>query len=146
MAVIEGRTWLEILSAAECWQLVERAPIGRLAVVHDGAPEIFPINFVVHKGGVVFRTARGTKLAAVHGFGNVAFEVDGVDRDAETGWSVVVKGTAKVVRSPEEVVELRSLALRLWAPGDKDWFVRIIPSEITGRRIMGGQHPDGGAS
>ena len=39
MAVIEGRTWLELLAVEECWRLVEAEEIGRVAVLVDGIPE-----------------------------------------------------------------------------------------------------------
>ena len=58
---------------------------GRFAIAIANHPDIFPINYVVDHGTVVFRTAEGTKLAgAVLGTG-VAFEVDGLDTQAKRG-------------------------------------------------------------
>src|SRR6476619_2758028 len=48
---------MEHLSVSESWSLVRSAPVGRLAVVVDGRPEIFPLNHVVDHGTLVFRTA-----------------------------------------------------------------------------------------
>ena len=42
-------------------------------------PDIFPINYVVDHGAVVFRTAEGTKLAAAVLGQGVAFEIDGYE-------------------------------------------------------------------
>ena len=68
--------------------------VGRLAVSITNLPDIFPINYVVDRGTVVFRTAEGTKLAAAVLGRGVAFEVDGVDDAAGEAWSVVIKGHA----------------------------------------------------
>jgi nitroimidazol reductase NimA-like FMN-containing flavoprotein (pyridoxamine 5'-phosphate oxidase superfamily) len=53
------------LDARECWTLLRTADVGRLALVVDDCPEIFPVNFVVDHGTLLFRTAAGSKLAAL---------------------------------------------------------------------------------
>jgi hypothetical protein len=109
--------------------------VGRLAVAVTGAPEIFPVNFVVDHGTVVFRTAEGTKLHAAM-IAPVAFEADGrVAGEADVAWSVVVKGRAEEIRRLDEVVAGTELPLFPWHPSPKDRFVRIVPREITGRRF-----------
>lgn len=66
------------LTVSACWELLRQAVVGRLAVVVDGGPEIFPVNYLVDHGSIIFRTAEGTKLAnAIDG--PVAFEVDDYD-------------------------------------------------------------------
>ena len=52
----------EVLGEPACWELLEGASVGRLAVDVAGQPDIFPVNFVVDRGSIVFRTAAGTKL------------------------------------------------------------------------------------
>ena len=84
---------IEVLSTNQCWELLRESPVGRLAVVVDGSPDIFPVNPVVDHGTIVFRTTAGTKLAAAKGR-DVAFEVDGYDAGTAQAWSVVVKGRA----------------------------------------------------
>ena len=56
------------LDARECWAALRTADVGRLALVVDGRPEIFPVNFVVDHGTILFRTATGSKLAAIAPF------------------------------------------------------------------------------
>ena len=68
------------LDESACWGLLRSAEVGRLAVVVNHRPEIFPINFVVDHATVVFRTAGGTKLEWGAGR-DVAFEVDGYEPD-----------------------------------------------------------------
>ncbi|WP_426566209.1 pyridoxamine 5'-phosphate oxidase family protein [Angustibacter sp. McL0619] len=73
-----------MLSASQAWQLLRGAPFGRLAVVLDACPDIFPVNHVVDHGSVVFRTEVGAKLIGSDGQ-QVAYEADGFDVHAQTG-------------------------------------------------------------
>lgn len=129
----------EELDSARCLALLRGVPYGRLAVIVNGRPEIFPVNHAVHHGSVVFRTANGTKLQAAVGQ-PVAYQADGVDEAAGTAWSVVISGTAHQVQQLHEVLEALELPVFPWQEGAKPYFVRIDPDSITGRRfpIQGG--------
>ena len=142
MAVIDPRTWLEHLTPAQCWQLLASAPVGRVGVLHDSAPEIYPVNHAVDQGSIVFRTDPGTKLHSLTRSPAVCFEADAVDPATAAGWSVLVKGTAREVRHPDECARLRTLDLRHWSVGPKAHWVRIVADEVTGRRIWA-PAPDG---
>lgn len=126
---------ITVLPMNVCWMLLRLAEVGRLAVVLDGRPEVFPINFVVDHGSVVFRTAAGTKLAAILARPDVAFEVDGYDSEAGEAWSVVIKGVAKQIKRIEELIETPGLPLFPWHAGPKHQFVRITPEVVSGRRF-----------
>lgn len=126
--------WQE-LSKSECFQLLAREHLGRVAVVDDRGPVVFLVNFVLDRHMVVFRTDAGTKLDAACRGSRVAFEVDGTDAAAHTGWSVVVRGEAVEVSDPAELARLRKLPLDPWAPGAKTHYVRILPAALAGRRI-----------
>jgi uncharacterized protein len=134
--------WQE-LTKGECFQLLAGAQLGRVAVVDDRGPVVFPVNFVLDRHMVVFRTDEGTKLDAAARGGRVAFEVDGADATAHTGWSVVVRGEAVEVTDPAELARLRKLRLFPWAPGAKSRYVRILPAKLTGRRIAVSAGPSG---
>ena len=138
MTVIDGRTWLEHLSLDECWEALAQSSVGRVGVVVDSAPEIYPVNFVVDGHSVVFRTDPGNKLRGLDRSPSVCFEVDLVDPDAKTGWSVLVKGRAVEVTTAEEQRALVDLPLELWAFGDKSHWIRIRAHEVTGRQIHRG--------
>ena len=60
----------------------------------DRGPVVFPVNFVLDRHRVVYRTGEGTKLDAAYRGSRVAFEIDGTDTAARTGWSVLVRGEA----------------------------------------------------
>jgi pyridoxamine 5'-phosphate oxidase-like protein len=90
--------WQE-LTKSECFALLARAHLGRVAAVDDRGPVVFPVNFVFDRHTVVLRTDEGTKLDAAVKGSRVAFEIDGADPATRTGWSVLVRGEA-VERSP----------------------------------------------
>jgi nitroimidazol reductase NimA-like FMN-containing flavoprotein (pyridoxamine 5'-phosphate oxidase superfamily) len=136
MAVIEGRTWLELLSPDACRRHLTQEQIGRVAVVVDGHPEIFPVNYLADDdSNIWFRTAPGTKLGGVDPASTVAFEIDGIDEDYKSGWSVLVVGDAHEVADHERITRAKADTLAPWAGGEKDHFIVITPTKVTGRRI-----------
>lgn len=145
MGVIDPRTWLEHLSSSMCWELLASTPVGRVGVLVDSAPEIYPVNFAVDGHTVVFRTDPGSKLRGIDRSPSVCFEVDGVDRAAES-WSVLLKGRAEAVTEAADRRALDDLPLRPWALGQKSHWIRIRPREVTGRRIHQPRPPSAGRS
>jgi uncharacterized protein len=126
---------LQELTRAECFALLAGERLGRVAVVDDRGPVVFPVNFVLDRHTVVFRTEPGTKLAAAGLRGRVCFEADGTDAAARAGWSVIVRGEITEITDRAELARLRELPLRAWAAGTRDRYVRILPAVLTGRRI-----------
>jgi nitroimidazol reductase NimA-like FMN-containing flavoprotein (pyridoxamine 5'-phosphate oxidase superfamily) len=130
-----NRTDME-LSAHDSWVLLRQAVVGRLALIVDDQPDIFPVNYKVDHGSVLFRTAQGRKLAGAVGH-TVAFEVDGYVEETASAWSVVVKGTAKEVMRLYDVLEaFVEVPLYPWHPSPKSHVIRIEPDSITGRRFQ----------
>jgi nitroimidazol reductase NimA-like FMN-containing flavoprotein (pyridoxamine 5'-phosphate oxidase superfamily) len=134
---------LQRLDDEECWRVLQRYSIGRVGIVHLGAPMIFPVNYAVEGRSVVFRTAPGTKLAMAAIGRQAVFEVDDAFDVLETGTSVMVHGTLEEVREPEERDRILGLPLRCWAPGDRDHVVRVRTSYVSGRRIVPHDFVDG---
>jgi len=131
------RSGLERLSRQECVALMQGEEVGRLVVVDNGRPLIFPVNYVLDGEAPVFRTASGTKLWASTR-APVAFEADSVDKETRSGWSVVVHGIAQEVTAfdrPDLQARVAGLPVEPWAPGERPSFVRIEPRLITGRRV-----------
>lgn len=126
----------EHLDEQECWSLLAEDEIGRLAVAVSGRPDIFPVNYVVDGDDIVVRTSAGLKLAAAVLGTGVAFEVDGLDHDRHRGWSVVAHGRAEEIEGVEPRLHAEDLHIRPWAGGDKPRFIRIVVSELTGRRLV----------
>jgi len=130
-----------VLGEDECWRMLARTDVGRLAVSVSGEPQIFPVNFVIDNRSVLFRTAEGTKLASLAVSARVAFEVDGFDAATGEAWSVVVRGAAKMLDKLNDVYAAQELPLFSWEATPKPVFVRITPRAITGRRVIAARAP-----
>jgi uncharacterized protein len=126
---------VEVLPEHACWMQLRSTEVGRLAVCADSSPDIFPINFLVDHGTVVFRTAQGSKLSAALSTPVVAFEADGYDKDAKEAWSVVVRGHVEEVVQLHERIDIVDLPLFPWHGGAKPIFLRLVPETISGRRF-----------
>jgi nitroimidazol reductase NimA-like FMN-containing flavoprotein (pyridoxamine 5'-phosphate oxidase superfamily) len=135
MRLKDSRTGIELMDRALCLRLLAADTVGRLAVVSGGAPVILPVNYALDGEAIVIRTAPGTKLDSA---GQMAcFEIDAFDRATRHGWSVVVSGVLEEagVHASRELMTMHSLDVTPWAEGDRDHWLRLVPSRITGRRV-----------
>jgi len=126
-----------VLAREECLHLLASHSFGRLAVAMD-SPVIRPVNYVFDERSqsVAFRTADGSKFHAMLTNGNAAFEIDGIDPDSRTGWSVIIVGMTEEVTSQSEARRLDRLGLETWTPGHKAHWMRIRAWTVSGRRIV----------
>jgi len=123
------------LTSAECRRLIAPGGIGRIALGTLSGPVVVPVNFAVLADTVVVRTAEGTVIDG-HANEQVALEVDHIDEALCQGWSVLVRGSAHRVAHPAELRHLQEDAMVWpWAGGEREVYVRIVPRQITGRRI-----------
>ncbi|OBI23452.1 pyridoxamine 5'-phosphate oxidase [Mycobacterium sp. E2327] len=125
-----------ILPEHECWALMSGVALGRLVTSVDGVPEIFPVNFVVQHKSILFRTAEGTKLVSTAINNRVLFEVD--EHNVAEGWSVIVKGRARSLRTDEQIQEAERAQLLPWLSSEKTHYVRVLADMVTGRRFRFG--------
>lgn len=140
---------LQDLSPTECWALLRgnQHHVGRVAFDEGSAdPDgrwrprltILPVNYVLDVDQVVFRTAAGSKLDQAAAGATMAFAIDSV---ATTGphprhaWSVLARGTARVVTARDEAIYLSLSRLEPDAGGLRPHFVAVRVEEISGRRL-----------
>ena len=123
------------LEPADCYRLLATSSVGRLVSTDNALPLVLPVNYCLDGHNVVFRTAPDGRLAAATHNVVVAFEVDSIDEETWTGWSVVVTGVASPLTSPGDVVRAGQLGLVSWLGEDRDHFVQIVPGLVTGRRL-----------
>ena len=124
------------IDLAECERLLKKTPVGRVGFDFAGKPMVLPVNYRLFNGDIVFRTTLGRKLQRVASDYPVAFEVDSWDETSETGWSVLISGSASEIEEWDEFRKVELLGLEPWAEAEeKERWVRIIPTKITGRRI-----------
>ena len=128
-----------ILSDRQSWELLGSVVLGRIVTAVDNEAHIFPVNFAVQNRTILFRTAEGTKLVSAAINNQVLFEAD--DHNLVEGWSVIVSGTARTLRTDEELEEAEKAQLMPWTPTIKTHCVRIRPQRVTGRRFRFGTAP-----
>jgi nitroimidazol reductase NimA-like FMN-containing flavoprotein (pyridoxamine 5'-phosphate oxidase superfamily) len=121
------------VTAAECLELLATETVGRVVYSDRRGPLAVPVNYVVHEGTVLFRTRRGTLADHLREASTCAFEVDRLDAHLRSGWSVLVRGSAAVVRHPSGLVWPVP-----WVGGVRPLLIRITPTELTGRRVTSG--------
>jgi len=131
----DERSTVDDLSESACWALLRTTSVGRVAVWVGDHPDIFPINYAVDHGTVVFRSGAGTKVSAALSDSPVALEADGYDEETAEAWSVVVKGRAEEITGGEDLLDTIDLPLFPWQAGDKGRFIRIVPTTTSGRRF-----------
>ncbi|WP_395638353.1 pyridoxamine 5'-phosphate oxidase family protein [Pseudolysinimonas sp.] len=129
-----------VLAESACWRALEATPVGRIAIAIGEDVEVFPVNYTTDGGRILFRTAPGSKLLALTAHPTVTFEIDGFDDAA--AFSIVVKGRAERIESQQEMDAADLLPLAPWIPTLKYRWVRIIPTEITGRVFRRDREPD----
>lgn len=132
---------LEALTRNECLELLGRCSLGRVAFTERALPAIRPINYAL-VGHQLLLSTRAESLGRRLDGQVVAFEVDQIDATAGTGWSVVVTGTARLLRSPGELMRLAAVPPVTLAGDGHDARVCIVPGQISGRRIR----PEAGAA
>jgi hypothetical protein len=122
------------LSPYECWQLVEEPiPIARVVWTDGHSATIVPVNYAVADGALWFQSSPGSRLARECNGRQVLVEIDSVDADTKSGWSVIVTGVAENVEADDVPNFLGQL--EVWPRGPRTTFVRVHPDQVTGRRL-----------
>jgi nitroimidazol reductase NimA-like FMN-containing flavoprotein (pyridoxamine 5'-phosphate oxidase superfamily) len=136
---------VETLDEAESLRLISPGGIGRLAYTGRYGLTVFPVNYAVHDGAIVFRTAQDSPTGEdlytgiAHAEYAVAFEIDDIDPAAREGWSVLIHGPAHYMTTESERAAVRASGVEPWPGGERELAIRITPTRITGRRLR--QHP-----
>ena len=133
MLIDEG---LELLDDPEALRLLATSEVGRVGVTIGALPAIFPVNYRLIDGCVVFRSAPGSKLSAAASRTVVAFEVDDYNAADRSGWSVLLVGLSEVVDDLDVTFKTFESGLETYVDGPRGAIVRITPTFVSGRRIV----------
>ena len=134
---------MQTIPTDECYRLLATQEIGRIGMNAEHYPLILPVNYAVDGTTLVIRTGPGTILRAATR-ANVTFEVDDIDRQTRSGWSVLVRGQAEQVgdeHRAELVARTHRTGVEPWAPGEHGNWLRLIVHDVSGRRIVPGELP-----
>jgi nitroimidazol reductase NimA-like FMN-containing flavoprotein (pyridoxamine 5'-phosphate oxidase superfamily) len=120
----------------ECFSLLATQNLGRLAIVRDGRPEIFPVNYAMDGHTITIRTGSGVKLTYAS-LAHVAFEVEDIDLVTREGWVVEVRGFAEEITDTGDrwSEHARHAGVSPWVKGEHDHFLAISHVQVSGRRI-----------
>lgn len=120
------------LSGDECRQLLRARSVGRISWQSANGLEILPVTYLVCGEKIAFRTRSNTIMGEMLAGREVSFEIDDVDEDTATGWSVLVRGRAQGYEEPyPDGVDLP----QPWAPGEHPVLVVIEPQTYSGRAV-----------
>lgn len=129
-------SYFRSLTPAECDERLAQHRAGRVAWNAPDGPMVLPVTYVMHLGKISFRTSGYGALSTLAEPTNVAFEVDEIDMEAGTGWSVLVRGRAQAVTSSYLLSTLWRLdGIVPWATGSRNIFISIDPHSIRGKLV-----------
>ncbi|UBU11715.1 helix-turn-helix domain-containing protein [Nonomuraea gerenzanensis] len=134
---------LVALSEPECLRLLEPGGVGRIAFEGRFGPTVLPVNYRLSDGAIIFRTEPGGSTEQDLRTGmrdveyKVAFEVDRIEELTRGGWSVLAQGSLHHVRE-EERAAAAATGVEPWVGGERQQYLKIIPTRLTGRRIKPG--------
>lgn len=125
------------------WQsldLLERETVGRLCIIEQGYPLAFPVNYRLVRDGdrtaLVFRVSPRAGLARYEG--RASFEVDHIEMQYGTAWSVIVRGTVRRVLGRHELPDTHP-----FVDDDRQQWLLLDVSAISGRRFQSKPAGDG---
>jgi uncharacterized protein len=123
------------LSEAECKQLLAQHTAGRVGFMVGDGPQILPVTYQYRTGSVIFRTSPYGPLAGLVRRTSVAFEIDGIDEQNKSGWSVLVLGFAEAMAHDYLLASAWETGPVPWADGVRNLFIEIKPRKISGRAV-----------
>jgi nitroimidazol reductase NimA-like FMN-containing flavoprotein (pyridoxamine 5'-phosphate oxidase superfamily) len=123
------------LSEAECKQLLAEHTAGRVGFMAPDGPQILPVTYQYRNGSVIFRTSPAGALSGLVRRTSVAFEIDGIDEQGHSGWSVLVLGFAEAMAHNYLLTSAWETGPVPWAEGIRNLFIEIKPRKISGRSV-----------
>lgn len=127
------------LSSAESLRLLSTRTVGRIAFQTDNGLRIFPVNYVVDGERIVFRTAAYGVIARSIRATEVAFQVDDLDDQLRSGWTVLAVGRCERLEDVTEVAGFRDGdGPEPWVDGTRELYFTIRWKGLSGRRLGDG--------
>jgi len=123
------------LSEAECQELLAQHTAGRVGFMAPDGPQILPVTYQYRNGDVIFRTSPAGPLSGLVRRTSVAFEIDDIDEQNKSGWSVLVLGFAEAIAHNYLLTSAWETGPVPWADGVRNLFIEIKPRKISGRSV-----------
>jgi nitroimidazol reductase NimA-like FMN-containing flavoprotein (pyridoxamine 5'-phosphate oxidase superfamily) len=123
------------LSEDACKELLAQHTAGRVGFMAPDGPQILPVTYQYRNGNVIFRTSPHGALSSLVRRTSVAFEIDGIDEEQQSGWSVLVLGFAEAMAHNYLLTSAWETGPVPWADGVRNLFIEIKPRKISGRSV-----------
>lgn len=127
---------LQELSVEDSWKLAASSALSRIGWNSPSGPVVIPVNHVIHESTVWVRTSAYSSMAEQIDESAVALLADDIDPESHLGWSVQFRGRAEILYR-EDHVPHEVLTLRTWPAGARPLWVRLAPTQVNGRRLVG---------
>lgn len=125
---------LQELEVDECWRLTAGQSVGRLVWHSQDGLTAVPVNFTVDEADgrpvLRLRTAAYSAIARECDDSTVAFQLDALDSEFHSGWSVLVRGKATLAFADEGGADVEP-----WPAGVRAAHLTLTPHLVTGRRL-----------
>ncbi|MDR1767365.1 MAG: pyridoxamine 5'-phosphate oxidase family protein [Propionibacteriaceae bacterium] len=122
----------EALGDDECRSLLRQGAVGRVVWSAGDGLEALPVCYRMSGQDIFFAADPESVLGELARPTAVAFQIDDIDVDTQTGWSVLVRGRARRWDGADA-----SAPPRPWAPGERPLVVVVEPQTYTGRVVAG---------
>jgi hypothetical protein len=123
------------LSETDCKDLLVRHTAGRVGFMAPDGPQILPVTYQYRTDTVMFRTSPFGPMAGLVRRTSVAFEIDAIDEENKSGWSVLVVGFTGALTHSRLLKSAWESGPVPWADGARNLFIEITPRKITGRTV-----------
>jgi Pyridoxamine 5'-phosphate oxidase len=124
----------------ECYDLVNARAVGRLCFLDGGTPIAYPVSFKLHRSDagsfIVIRTGPGSLMAKY--VGPASFEVDDIDVETRSAWSVLLRGAVR----PSHHTDHLPIPDPWIADGQQVWLLLEVAT-VSGRRFVAKDATDG---
>lgn len=125
------------LGREECARRLGLRSHARIAVTTPSGPHQIPVTHLLDGSALTFATTPYSVLGTYGRDAMVALEVDDIDEETRSGWSVVVRGRAHPVTDTAAIARVRSLGLEPWAGGNRPLHLQLLldECELSGRVV-----------
>jgi hypothetical protein len=137
---VDAQRVVDLLSEAECWDLLASGRLGRLVYVSRYGPTALPVAYVIDERSIVLGTwdpvlfDEDLRTGIAQAEYQVAVEADQIDVGAREGWIVMVRGAAHHLDTEAERAPFIDAGLEPWIGGVAAHFIRVSPTGIWGNR------------
>ncbi len=134
-AVNEPRTF-ETLDSGECWRLVGDHGVGRVVFEGDTDTQVVPTRYDAQTGVAYFRAPTFGEMARRVHRRSTSLQVDDIDHETFTGWSILLTGTAHRVQDSRTMADLWSLGRPpTWFPRVDTQWIALPVDHLHGQRV-----------